>query len=425
MPKVLILGAGLSGLSAGIYLSEAGVDVTILDSSIISGGRSRSFFHKRLNCEIDNGQHLIMGCYSNTLDYISKIKSTEELQIFKTIDFTFVNKKGEKSRFKVPQKFYPLNVFYALFKFNLLSLTEKIQILKLFLKIKFKLKVSRNLTTKDWLHSENQSENSINSFWKVLNDSILNTNIEESLAEVFLLTLKEIFLKGQKKIQTILPRTNLDKLLIKPAISFLLKNNTEINLGEKADEIVIENNKIIKVITKKNIYQDFDYIISAVPFTNLKKLLPEISKNEFKYNSIVTVYIWLKQNPFKEKFIALLNANFHWLFNHNDYITVLKSDANDISILDKNKIMEICISELEEFFSEFDKKYIEKFEVIKERKATFAVTPNSKKIRNNINISFDNLFIAGDWTNTGLPGTIEGAILSGKISALRILNKLK
>jgi zeta-carotene desaturase len=166
----------------------------------------------------------------------------------------------------------------------------------------------------------------------------------------------------------------------------------------------------------------------AIPTHAIEKInFPGSSKPiipKLNYSPILNVHFWLKENPFKEKFYGLINSKVHWLFNHGDYISLTSSSADEFIGFENDFIKTLFLSEIEKFFPIFRSKFVNNSIVIKEKRATFIPDVVSSELRNNIYSPFDNLSFAGDWINTGLPSTIESAVLSGKMAANYVLSLL-
>jgi uncharacterized protein with NAD-binding domain and iron-sulfur cluster len=135
----------------------------------------------------------------------------------------------------------------------------------------------------------------------------------------------------------------------------------------------------------------------------------------------MTIHIWLKINPFKERFYGLIDSPVHWVFNHQKHISLTVSNANRFNNLSKEETMDIALEELESYFQFFQKEQVQDYKIIKEKRATIVQDPDTESLREKISSNLQNILIAGDWTNTGLPATIEGAIKSGKDAAGQIL----
>jgi len=422
MKNLLIIGGGLAGLSAAAHLSKKKFNITLLESSPKLGGRVYSYFNENLNAEIDNGQHIMMSCYQDTLEYLKLINSVDKIKIQHQLEIIFVDRNGRIFQLKAADRFYPINIASAILGYQALSIKERFKVIDLFLDLICCFEEDlKDLTVYQWLKLKKQSNNSIKSLWEILCVGMLNTTIEKASAEMFAHVLKEIFLSGRNNYKIVLFKSGLSKVFIEGVINYLDKSLVKILKSEKVLSIKKINSKYI-IQTSKNFYSDFDFIISAIPLYSLEKILaasniqiPDLIK--LQYSPILSVHLVLSENPFEKEFYGLIGSKIHWLFNHGKYITLVTSAADEFVVLSKEAIISKIIFELELFFPMFSKDLILNFQIIKEKRATFIQDFKSTSERETLKCNFDNLYFAGDWTNTGLPGTIEGAIKSGKICA--------
>ncbi|MCP4971911.1 MAG: hypothetical protein GY932_15130, partial [Arcobacter sp.] len=218
----------------------------------------------------------------------------------------------------------------------------------------------------------------------------------------------------------------LSELFCHPAEKYLKNNEAEISFSESITKLETEGEKVIKVVTNKREITDFDFVISAVPFDPLKKILPELPfinsvNNNIQTSPIITIHLWLNENILEEKYFGLIDSKIHWVYKNKNHISVVISSADEFIEMDSKGIFNICIQELTKYFPKFNNVYVQNYKVLKEKRATFKSTPKSDKVRSTIKSPFNNLLLVGDWTNTKLPGTIEGAILSGKEVSEKII----
>jgi zeta-carotene desaturase len=307
--------------------------------------------------------------------------------------------------------------------FPLLSIKDKSSLLKLLIKVKFLDSQSlSHLTIKEWLEKENQTQNSINLFWEVISVGALNTSITIASAKLFCEILKQIFWTGVDSYKIILPSNSLNKTFINPVESFLIRNNVKICKSEKCEKIFTLNNKVSEVKTNKRIIKDFDYYLAALPFYSLKSFeILDTNDLDISYSPILNVYLWLNNNPLSEQLYAVVNSPIHWIFNKGKFINITISNAVELVDKSKDEIEKIILVELEKFIPALSKEVL-KIVIIKEKRATFVPENNILGKRLNSKTKFSNLFLAGDWTDTKLPSTIEGAIKSGRIAAEEIIN---
>jgi len=430
MKRVIVVGGGFAGLTASVYLAENNFEVTLLEASPKLGGRAYSLYNQKFDDYYDNGQHILMGCYEETLSFLKKINSTDNIEFQNSLKVPFVQKGGGVTELSTYKKFYPLNLLFGILNFKVLSIKERLKVIDFFLDLMCCYSCDlKDKTVKDWLECKKQSANTIKSFWEILVVGTLNTTIEKASAEIFSEVLQRIFLSGNKAATIVLPKTSLQKFYVENANHFIKTNNGKIILSESVDRIEIKNNKILKIEAGNKSYSDFDFVIMALPDYAIKKIMSDsnivFDLPEFEYSPILNVHLWLKENPFKERFYGLIGSQIHWLFNHGKHISLTTSSAEFLINLDNSEIIRHFCSEIELYFPIFKTEIVIDSQVIKEKRATFIPNIASTEKRKKMNLKLENFQFAGDWTNTGLPATIESAVLSGRIAATQVISSLK
>lgn len=430
MKRVIVVGGGLAGLSASVYLSENDFEVTLIEASPKLGGRTYSLSNKSQNNLYDNGQHILMGCYDETISFLKKIGSLEKVRFQESLRIPFVSSTGIIHKLESPKYFYPFNLLIGILNYKFLTLKERFKVIDFFLDLICCASCDlKGKTVAEWLHCKKQSDNSIKSFWEVLVVGALNTTIEKSSAEIFSEILKTIFLTGNKSATILLPDVGLTQLFVDGAVRFINQSNGRILLSEKVTGIEVDENVITKLITSKNSYESFDTIVFGIPPYALERVVAESSGSlvvpKFQYSPIINVHFWLKENPFEEKFYSLIDSKIHWVFNNGTHITLTTSVADELIFMEESEINRLFSSELEKYFPIFHKEIVVDSKVIKEKRATFVPDIASNQMRNDFEYSIGKMIIAGDWINTGLPSTIESAVLSGRLAATKVINSLK
>ena len=431
MTKCLIIGGGFAGLSAASFLAGKGIKVHLLEASPKLGGRAYSFIHKNKNDVIDNGQHILMGCYKNTIEFLKLIGAENNISFQKNLKVNFVERNGGIHKLDASTLFYPFNLLKGILNYSAIKFSERLSILRLFLKLIFinPLKYE-NYSVEEWLKSENQNERIIKSLWEILVVGTLNTTAQKASAEIFIKILKVIFFTGNESSVIVLPETGLSEMYCENSKNFIENNGGIVSFPERVTGLEIENNEVKKVITNKDMYSDFDFVISTVPFHSFRKIIsePELlneHKIDMEYSPILTVHLWLNENPFNEKFYGLIDSKVHWLFNHGKHITLVTSAADEFIEKKDEEIIEIIYSQIENYFPIFYRTFVAEFLIIKEKRATFIPTVESTKLRRKLKFQYKNLFVAGDWVNTDLPSTIESAVLSGRKAADSVFSNIR
>jgi len=427
MDRCLVIGGGLAGISAAVYLSESGHHINLIEASPKLGGRTYSLLDKKTNSEIDNGQHIFIGAYHNTFEFL-KIIGTDDIPEYQSnLNVTFLKRGSNKLYLKARHSFYPINLVQSLFSYDALNLKEKISILKILGKIFFKKKLKdiNNKSVLTWLNEENQTQKSINTFWEIISVGTMNTKLSEASAEVFYSLLSKMFFTGNSSATIVLPKLPLNKLFIEPAQKYFNEHNIKFSCSEKLISINSSGDRVIEIVTNKRMITEFDHIILAIPpysISHIKSaeqiLPPEVLSMET--SPIITVHIWQKEKFIDEKFVGLIDSKIHWVFNNKDHISLVISAADELANKDSTAIFKIICAELIGYFPNFKEEEILHYKVIKEKRATLICSNKNEKLRKSINSAFSNAYFAGDWTNNKLPGTIEGAILSGKQAASEI-----
>jgi len=426
MKKCLVLGGGFAGLTSAVYLSKAGYKIELIEASPKLGGRAYSFKDTETNTIIDNGQHILMGCYKETLNFLKLINAAANLEFQKHLKVNFVKEDFRLYPLEAKGIFYPLNLALGILSYNALCVSERLRLILLFLKLPLiPSKDLKNLTVYEWLEGEKQAENIRKAFWEILCVGALNTSIKKASAVTFADILKKIFLRGSRSATIVLPAKGLSETYCINAQKFIEQNNGIISFSEKVDSLLFDSDKLVKIKTSKRIIEEFDFVISALPLSAFEKVVNNIrvfTDLNLTYSSILTLHIWLKENRLNRNFYGLINSRIHWVFNHISHITLVISDANDLIELSKEELIEIAGNELSKFMN-IPQDEIISYKIIKEKRATFIPLNNILGQRPPSVTKFSNFYLAGDWIETGLPSTIESAVKSGRIAADLISSK--
>ncbi|MBI2338928.1 MAG: FAD-dependent oxidoreductase [Deltaproteobacteria bacterium] len=442
MPKngksVGIIGGGFAGLSAAVFLDSAGFDVTLFEKKPILGGRAYAFLDRKTDTWVDNGQHLLIGAYHETLKLLENIGATRHLFFQKAADVPLFSTDNRMVHFKPLNLPPPFNILAGLIRMPIFSLGERIHFLGLGRELrrlkKGKPRVSLDQTVNDWLGALNQSENTRINFWDPLTLAVLNDDPDVAGARMLAAVLVKGFLGGKKDSRLILPKENLNELLAKPAQACLELRGQKIRLGEGIAKIHILNDRIQGLETDKGeIFRADDYM-SAVPFSVLLRLIPPgfvetepyfANLKLLKSSPIVSINLWFDRDILPHDFIGVAGRRVHWYFNKNRIYDVshppyhyMGVASGAYSLVDKSReeILEMTLKELNEAAPASASAHLIHSLVNKEREATLSPQAGSEKFRPKQKSPFANLYVIGDWTDTGLPATIESAVLSARLA---------
>jgi squalene-associated FAD-dependent desaturase len=434
--KVVVVGSGLAGLSAAVELVRRGFEVHLFEASKKGGGRAYSFDHyfdsdklkKKYN--IDNGQHILMGCYHHTLEFLKTISTSHLIDIQPNLFVKYLDSSRSEFILKSGELPYPLNLLQALLGYNYLSFFEKLKAIAFVLKLRFvNVEKLEHFTVSDWLRNEGQIDNLSSGVWEILCIGVLNTSPKKASAKVFAKVLGEVFLNGKNNSNIVVPKVGLTHLFVDSAVKYIESKGGKVIYSNPVLSVKIEDSSVKNIFTRTEELNDFDEVVFAIPHFALKKIsgfsveLTKIQGYDFEYSSITTFHIKLSENIVKDKFVALISSPIQWVFNHNDYITTVTSSSKDWDDKGKEEIFELVLDELNKYLG-IERKVVLSYIMIKEKRATFVCGGLNLKLRTDVKVSdIQNLYLAGDWTDTELPATIEGAVLSGKTAANEIIKK--
>ena len=425
MNKCIVIGGGFAGLTTAVYLTSKNIKVDLFEASPKLGGRAYSFLAKDGNTIIDNGQHILMGCYNETLRLMKIIGAQENLIYQSSLEINFLRENFEIIKLKSASFPYPFNLMFGILNYGAISFVQRLKVLQFFIKLfTYSEQELKKLSVYEWLLKEKQNGEISKSLWEIVSIGALNTNIKKASAKVFADILKEIFLKGTFASTIILPKYGLSESYCKSAREFIESNDGKIYLSRPITDLVIRNNRIAQAKTDEEIISDFECVISAVPYHAFQKF-SSVSylnkKPDLRYSSILTIHLWLSHNPLKEDFYGLIASPVHWIFNKKTHLTLVISDADYLNGKSKEEILFLAARELKKYIK-LDLDDIIDFQIIKEKRATFIPSEHTLNSRPSVITSLDNYFVAGDWVDTGLPSTIESAVKSGRMAADAVLH---
>ncbi|MCE1165079.1 MAG: FAD-dependent oxidoreductase [Bacteroidetes bacterium] len=438
--RVTVVGGGLAGMSASAFLGSNGYDVTLIESTHKLGGRTFSFYDEETGLTLDNGQHILAGWYDNAFEFLKTIGKEPKFRSNPNLEVYFREPGGGHYEFKakgdnpfiaVAKGFIDYHPLTLIDKYHLLSLRELIE-----LDIAERLLRGKNLS---WLLDHlKQTENLKKYFWEPFVFAVFNTSPEYVDASIFLNVLVKSFDKFGS-MSLIIPDETLDELFVAPFEKYAAKN---INLmkNTKALNFKVSSGRVESVMLEGGAEIESDYFISAVPFHSFPGLFKEDDYRKYfhgveglKPASIVSIFIVPEKMPegFNNRFyhgmIGLLGTKAHWIFFKKDYICAVISapeyTVDGYDEIGNDALCDTVVSEIRDCFPEFRDIGIRRVKYFREKRATFLPSVESAGCRPDNSSGLSNLFIAGDWTNTGLPATIEGAATSARKCSELIMKK--
>ncbi len=434
MRKVIIVGSGLSGLAAGIKLSASGHRVRILEQRSFPGGRTYSFRDRQSGDIVDNGQHLLLDCYTRTLKYLSIIGAQNLVRTEPELNIMFVHPKHGSAHLRVSRKISPRAALIGgLSAYSFLSFSDRLKLLKighqLFHADEKYLEGISGLTVEEWLNKNKQSERLKKNFWYPFAISIMNESVDIASVEVFIRSMKlGIFdTKGPANIVT--PLRGLSDVFITPAVTFISKNGGSVDCSRRMTDLITNGRKVtgVKLQNGESVTGDA-FIVTGQPI-HLEPVLKQAGVNyqdDISYTPIITCNIWFDREVDIPPRTGMIDTEFQWVFKKDNsfagndghgYLSLVMSGARRYVAVGQKMLMNLALDELRACFPTLRDANVVHYQIIKERRATVSISPSVQKRRPGNHTQFDNAFIAGDWTQTHLPATIEGAIMSGFTAA--------
>jgi squalene-associated FAD-dependent desaturase len=431
--RVVIIGGGFAGLAAGVRLSERGYEVLLLERRNHLGGRAYSFIDSKTGDVVDNGQHLFMGCYRHTIDFLRTIGRLDRLKFQERPRVDFLDREGFAS-FDCPPLPPPLNVLAGLLRMKGIGIGDKLRTFNVGRAIKSNGKLSPGaLTVDQWLDGLGQSARIKKRFWQPMVVATLNQSPAIASARMLKVVLQEAFGGDSKSARIGISRVGLSDLYTDGACDFIKSRGGDVQTGAQVRTLVIERGVVVAVELKDGQRIAGDYFISAVPPEALFAILPdELKTNEFARlealgsSPIVSINLWFDRPIIDREFVGLLGTRSQWIFNKDlilkpgkqqSQVAVIISAARDFVDWTRNDLVEMAISDLHELLPASRSAALLHSVIVKEREATLSHTVESDSLRPGPRTSIPNLILAGDWTDTGLPATIESAVMSGDLAA--------
>lgn len=410
-----IIGAGLAGLSCAVSLTERGKGVTFYEAAGHAGGRCRSYDDAALGRRIDNGNHLLLSGNASAMAYLKTIGASDSLTGPNTAAFPFFDiKSKEKWTVRLNEGVIPWWIFSDTRRVPGTNAWNYLKALRLAC-------AGPNTTLSQCLGNSGPL---FERFWEPLGVAVLNADADEAAAALLWPVMKETFGKGEAFCRPRIAREGLSESFIDPAIAYLTSKGNTLNLNTRVRKITFENKRAtsLDLGNRKIILKEADKLLLAVTPAVASSLLPTLRVPQ-ETRTIVNGHFILDA-PFNTtgedlSFMGLVGSVSQWLFVRQDIASVTVSAADKLAEQPAEKIANTLWKEVATALNLGDKP-LPAHRIVKEKRATFAQTPKDVARRPGPVTDWSNLFLAGDWTNTGLPATIEGAIRSGRIAANRM-----
>jgi zeta-carotene desaturase len=406
---VLIVGGGLAGLSAAAALGGAGYRVKLLESRPFLGGRATSY--EAGGETIDNCQHILLRCCVNLQDFYKRLGVDRDIRFYK--EFHFLEPGGRAS---VMGRSLP-----SFLGLKFLSFSEKIAVargLAAIAREHAKRTDLDRITMHQWLTEKHQPARAVDRFWRQVLVSAVNEDLDRMTAQSGFQVFWLGFLASAQGYEMGVPIVPLARLYSREAWDRL--GNVEILSRTPASKLTVEDGMAQGASTAAGELQA-DFYVSAVPFERVAALVPELDLDlrEFEHSPITGIHLWFDRPITNLPHATLLDRTIQWMFNKSEgrYVELVVSASRSLVEMPREKVIQLALRELAEFFPLVREAKLEKSHVVKEIRATFSPLPGLEEQRPESCTEISNLFLAGDWTRSGWPATMEGAVRSGYLAA--------
>jgi squalene-associated FAD-dependent desaturase len=442
---VIVIGGGLAGLSAGVSLAEAGWRVRLFEQRPFLGGRATSYVLPDGE-HVDNCQHVTLGCCTNLEDFYKRVGAQDKIKYFDRL--LFQDPQGRTGTMQAGLLPAPLHMTGSFLAFAPLHQTDKRSIARALLDILRSkghpedLDTPGGLSMLEWLRKRKQTSGAIERFWRVVLVSALDEELDKTDARFGVDVFWKAFLSNRTGYRMGVPAVPLAELY-DGCRTEIERRGGEVNLRMPVRALHAQDS-LDGVEFDGGRRETANAYVFAVPHDTLAELLPEQIKRrepalaqlgKISASPITGVHFWFDRQVMQEPFVTLLDTTTQWIFNktalysgkngsHGEkgqYLQLVISASYALLPKPRQEIIDLCLAEVRQALPAAREANLTKATVIKEAAATFSPQPGVDQWRPKQETSVRGLFLAGDWTNTGWPATMEGAVRSGYLAAEAVL----
>lgn len=434
-PDVIVVGAGFAGLSAAVRLARRGARVLVVEERRRLGGRAGAFADPETGEVVDNGQHALFGCYHETFVFLRDIGAEGDVRLEERLNLEIVDRGGQRSRLTTASLPPPLHLVAGLLRWPALAWSDKIAALRAGLVLRRLAGSDRardgsdRQTVTEWLRAHGQTPRLSEVLWEPLAVAALNQSPHVAAAGPFVEVLARMFNGSRRDAAIGLPLKPLDQLYAEPARRWLEDAGHQVRIGAPARLLVDRVRAVGVEIDGERILAG--HVVSSVPWFAFPAFAAEVpalaglsaSAGAMRASPIVTVNLWLDRAVTDAPFIGLPGRTFQWVFDKGrlfgeawSHLSLTSSGAEDSVGWTNDALIAHARRELAEALPAAASASVRRATAVRERRATFSLAPGEPP-RPHVETPVQGLFLAGDWTNTGLPATIEGAVTSGHRAA--------
>lgn len=435
MPQsVTIVGGGVAGLAAACALADSGYRVVLLERRPYVGGRASSYEHPGTGEVIDNCQHILLGCCTNLIDLYRRLGVQDEISWSGAI--TFLEPGGRRSTLAATALPAPLHTAASFLSAKCFSLGEKLTIARGILGFLRDTPADSGESFAEWLTRQGQTPRTFQRFWHPVLASALNEDPENISVRYAAKVFREAFLFSAEGGHMGIPKLPLSELY-GHAVKYIEARGGEVRLSTAAEGF--ERSSEGWVVRSGEKTFSSEKVVFAVPFEVMAKLLPLLPQNdaserlgkslgEFHHSPITSVHLWFDREITELTHAALLDTTIQWMYNksalHKDsqkgegsYLELVISASKALVPMKRQEIIDLALRELALFFPAVKQATLVKAAVTKEVRATYSIRPMLDRARPGARSPWTGIYLAGDWTATGWPSTMESGVRSGYLAA--------
>lgn len=438
-PDVIIVGAGFAGLSAGAALAEAGARVLVVEARPQLGGRATAFVDRVTGELVDNGQHVLFGCYRETLAFLARIGATGHVERQATLRVPYLDRGGRRSELACPRLPAPLHLLAGVVAWNAIPLADRLAAVRIApallaarreLRLTGRIAAGGSATVSAWLRAHGQRERLIEWLWSPLAVAALNQSPDEASAAPFVRVLAEMFGPDADASAMVLPSRPLHRMYAEPARDFIAQRGGQVRT--KALARIVVDGEAVAGVDVRGERIPAPIVVSAVPWHSMRTLFGDApaalapllaAAAGMTSKAIVTVNLWYDRRVMDDVFVGLPGREMQWVFDkrtvfgsHASHLSLVASGADALAAEGSDAVVQRAAEEVRGALPGARHASLVRATVVRERHATFSLAPG-QPARPGTPTAVAGLFLAGDWIDTGLPGTIESAVVAGHRAA--------
>jgi squalene-associated FAD-dependent desaturase len=422
LSEIIVAGGGLAGLAATAALCSAGHSVKLFEARPFLGGRATSY---EIDSEtIDNCQHILLRCCVNLMDFYQRLGVENDIAFHREI--FFIEPGGRTSTLRAGILPAPNHFAESFLRMSFLNVAEKLAVARAIRALD--RECGRDdldrITMLQWLEEKGQPARAIERFWRQVLVSAINEELDRMAAAHGFQVFRLGFLARKNSYEMGVPAVPLAALYGREAWERI--GQADLHMRSPIEKIVIANASVQHVLVAGEKLRA-DHYICALPFERVSAIVPDLplDLNGFEHSPITGIHLWFDRKVTDLPHATLLDRTIQWMFNKSEgrYVQLVVSASRSLEPMPRADVIALALRELAEFFPAVAEAKLEKAHVVKEIRATFSAIPGLESRRPVSRTAIPNLFLAGDWTRSGWPATMEGAVRSGYLAAEAITGK--